>query len=87
MSDLRVFHVDATSGFTVKGTLDMADVLYRDQSCAQSYGCWSWYWNPQIRRSVMADDFVYAVSSGGVRVAQVDALDQPIATALFDPAP
>ena len=35
----------------------------------------------------MADDFVYAVSSGGVRVAQVDALDQPIATALFDPAP
>ena len=35
----------------------------------------------------MADDFVYAISSGGVRVANVNALDQPVATALFDPAP
>ncbi|MEW5740148.1 MAG: beta-propeller domain-containing protein [Myxococcota bacterium] len=85
VSDLRVFHVDAQAGFEVKGSLDMADVLYRDTSC--STGCWNWYWSPQIRRSVMADDYVYAVSSGGVRVAQVDDLGTPLATALFDPSP
>lgn len=87
VSDLRVFEVDPMLGFTSKGSLDMADVLNRDSSCWANYGCWTWYWTPQIRRSVMADDFVYAVSSGGVRVANVNALDQPIATALFDPAP
>ncbi|MCC6335664.1 MAG: beta-propeller domain-containing protein [Myxococcales bacterium] len=84
-SDLRVFHVDAQAGFQAKGSLDMTDVLYRDTACG--YGCWSWYWSPQVRRSVMADDYVYAVSSGGVRVAQVDDLGHPLATALFDPSP
>lgn len=88
VSDLRVFHVDPQAGFTPKGTLDMADVLDRGWcSSGYSYGCWSWYWYPQVRRSVMADDYVYAVSSGGVRVAHVDALGQPLATALFDPSP
>jgi hypothetical protein len=87
VSDLRVFEVDPQAGFTPKGTLDMADVLYRPSDCEYGYGCWSWYWTPQIRRSVMADDYVYAVSSGGVRVAHVDALGQPLATATFDPAP
>ncbi len=85
VSDLRVFHVDAASGFVAKGALDMADVLRRD-GC-EGGGCFGWWWEPQVRRSVMADDFVYAVSSGGVRVAHVDSLGTPIATALFDPAP
>ena len=85
VSDLRVFQVDPINGFTAKGALQMKDVLDR-QDCGQSY-CWNWWWEPQVRRSVMADDYVYAVSSGGVRVAHVDALEQPIATALFSPAP
>lgn len=84
VSDLRVYGVDANAGFTSKGSIDMEDVLRRDW-CAQ--GCWSWYWEPNVRRSVMADDFVYAVSSGGVRVANVNDLATPLATALFDPAP
>lgn len=88
VSDLRVYRVDPQAGFTPKGSLDMADVLFRN-GCSYDtyYGCWYWYWTPQIRRSVMADDYVYAVSSGGVRVAHVDSLDTPIATALFDPSP
>jgi hypothetical protein len=40
---------------------------------------------PNVRRSVMADEFVYAISSGGVRVAEVDTLSTPIATARFAP--
>lgn len=85
VSDLRVFGVDPVSGFTPKGTLQMKDVLER-QDCSQG-ACWGWYWEPQVRRSVMADDCVYAISSGGVRVAHVDSLSTPIATARFTPAP
>lgn len=85
VSDLRVFGVDLVSGFTSKGTLQMKDVLER-QDCSQG-SCWGWYWEPQVRRSVMADDYVYAISSGGVRVAHVDSLSAPIATARFAPAP
>ncbi len=86
VSDLRVYQVDAQAGFTLKGRMDMADVV-ASPDCTNGYGCWSWYWQPNVRRSVMADDFVYAISSGGVRVAHVDSLSTPIATARFDPAP
>lgn len=84
-SDLRVFHVDAQQGFTAKGSIDVGDML-TNSSCGASY-CWSWWWEPGVRRSVMADDFVYAVTSGGVRVANIDSLTMPIATAVFPAAP
>lgn len=83
VSDLRVYQVDAQAGFTFKGRLGMADVVATD--CNSGWSCWSWGWMPNVRRSVMADEFVYAISSGGVRVAQVDALATPIATARFAP--
>lgn len=85
VSDLRVYQVDPAAGFTLKGRMDMADVVSRND--CSGYGCWSWYWQPNVRRSVMADDYVYAISSGGIRVAHVDSLATPIATARFDPAP
>lgn len=85
VSDLRVYQVNPTTGFTLKGRMDMADVVRLDD--CSGYGCWSWYWQPNVRRSVMADDYVYALSSGGIRVAHVDSLDTPIATARFAPAP
>ena len=77
-SELRVFTVDTAAGFTSNGALSMSD-LYRTQGDAS----WSWYWTPDVRRSVMADDFVYAISDAGVRVAQVDALATPLATSVF----
>ncbi len=79
ISDLRVFHVDPSTGFTPKGALSMKD-LYRVH---QDYG-WTWYWQPMVRRSVMADDFVYAISDAGIRVAHVDSLSTPLATVTFD---
>ncbi len=81
-SDLRVFRVDAAAGFAPLGALDMRDVLMRPDSSV--YGCWYWWWQPMVRRSVMADDFVYAISSGGIRVANVADLSQPLATITFD---
>ena len=40
---------------------------------------------PSVRRSVMADDYVYAISDAGVRVAHVSNLAAPVATANFAP--
>jgi hypothetical protein len=35
----------------------------------------------------MADEFVYAISDAGVRVAEIGALDEPIASVMFQPSP
>ncbi|MBS1153266.1 MAG: hypothetical protein H6Q89_4964, partial [Myxococcaceae bacterium] len=79
VSDLRVFEVDVTKGFTAKGAVSMKDVFQ-----VTNYYNWSYYWTPQARRSVMADDFVYSISDAGLRVANIADLSQPIATAFFD---
>lgn len=76
VSDLRVFEVDPVQGFTTKGALSMSD-LYQ----AEHWGNWTYYWTPQVRRSVMADEFVYAITNAGVRVADVADLSTPIASA------
>jgi hypothetical protein len=60
----------------------MSDVYAADDN-----NQWLYYWVPQIRRSVMADDFVYAISDAGLRVANVAALDQPVATVKFPSPP
>lgn len=88
VSDLRVFSVDASSGITPKGALSMADVY---ETIGDSV--WSGFWSPNISRSVMATDqtgtvtSVYAISSAGVRVANLDALGTPLATVPFTPPP
>jgi hypothetical protein len=79
VSDLRVFRVDAATGIAPLGALSMAD-LYQTQQSRD----WSWSWSPWIRRSVMADDFVYAISDAGVRAARIAAPSVPVATAPFD---
>ena len=79
VSDLRVYEVDVTKGFTAKGAISMKDVFQ-----ASNYYGWTYYWTPQARRSVMADDFVYSISDAGLRVANIADLSKPIATAFFD---
>jgi len=78
-SDLRVFQVDTATGFVHKGSVSLND-LYR----VHNYWGWSYYWQPSVRRSVMADDFVYAISDAGIRVANIAALGTAIATVQFD---
>ncbi|SET96365.1 beta-propeller domain-containing protein [Stigmatella erecta] len=80
-SELRVFRVNASTGITPVGTLPMSD-LYN----ANPYNGWTWYWSPAVRRSVMADDYVYAIGDAGVRVAHVDTLQVPLATVLHERA-
>lgn len=78
-SELRVFHVDTATGFTPVGAMSMKDIYQ-----ARNMSNWTWYWSPTVRRSVMADDYVYAITDGGLRVSKVDALQTPLATSLFD---
>jgi hypothetical protein len=83
VSDLRVFSVDAQRGFIARGSLSMKDLYYSESDPGFTY-----WWSPEIRRSVMAadaqgNDFVYAVSDAGVRVAPVMNMAQPLATATF----
>ena len=66
------------NGFAVKGAISMRD-LYQSQS---SYG-WTYYWTPWVRRSVIADDFVYSLSDSGIRVANIANLNAPLATTSF----
>jgi uncharacterized secreted protein with C-terminal beta-propeller domain len=79
-SDLKVFRVDTATGFTPVGDISMSD-MYR----VQNYRSWSYYWTPNVRRSVMADDYVYAISDAGVRVSHVSNLQAPVATTYFTP--
>jgi hypothetical protein len=79
-SELRVFRVDTATGFTPVGAMSMKDAYQ-----VFNYRNWTWYWQPTVRRSVMADDYVYAISDAGLRVSKVSALQTPLATSLFQP--
>ncbi len=78
-SDLRVFSVDATAGFTARGAVSLSD-MYQ----VEAYSNWVYYWTPAVRRSVMADEFVYAISDAGLRVANIASLAQPLASSRFE---
>jgi hypothetical protein len=73
--------VDPATGFTPKGALSMKDAYV----ASNDWG-WTYYWSPWVRRSVMADQFVYAISDAGIRVADVANLSQPLGTVMFQKA-
>ncbi|RKG85266.1 beta-propeller domain-containing protein [Corallococcus terminator] len=77
-TELRVFRVDLAAGISPVGAVSMTDMFQRVQTPD-----WSWYYTPDVRRSVMADDYVYAISDAGVRVAKVNSLQTPLVTTRF----
>ena len=78
-SDLKVYSVDPITGFTAKGSVSMSDMYQVAQ-----YSNWTYYWEPYVRRSVMADEFVYAISDSGIKVANIANLSAPIASTRFN---
>ncbi|MBX7113849.1 MAG: beta-propeller domain-containing protein [Myxococcaceae bacterium] len=82
-SELKVYGVDALTGFTPKGVLSLSD-MYQSYTYNWDNQTWTYYWQPYVRRSVMADDFVYAISDAGIRAANVTNLAAPLATVQFD---
>ncbi len=86
-SNLRVWGVSADAGFVEKGTLEV-DPPEELRTCTGSPGfetCVSRWTQPAVRRSVMADDFVYGVSDRSVTVARIATPNEPVASALLDP--
>ncbi len=78
VSDLRLFHVDLGTGIQPRGALSMADMF---RTIGEDD--WSYTYSPWVRRSVMADDFAYAISDAGVRVVDMSAPAVPVATVTF----
>ncbi len=87
VSELKVFEVTTAFGFKSKGSITVDDLLWNGCSGYDCYWNWSWYWEPGVRRAVIADDFVYAVTTGGIRVANQNLLGAPLKTVAFAPAP
>ncbi|HEY3447531.1 MAG TPA: beta-propeller domain-containing protein [Myxococcales bacterium] len=84
VSDLRVFKVDVESesaGLLPAGILSMTDLW--------GYSPYGWYegWTPGVRRSVMADDFVYAITDSGIRSASIADPATALSTVVFEPRP
>jgi len=80
VSDLRLFQVDVAGGITPAGSLSMADVYE-----VIGYDNWTYWWSPLVRRSVLADNAVYAISDAGIRSALVPSLPSWLATVRFRP--
>ena len=82
VSELRVYDIDVNK-ISLRGSLVMNDMYELNGR----YG-WPYNYSPWVRRSVMAademgNDFVYAISDAGIRVANSRTLGMPLATAMF----
>ncbi len=73
-SSLEVFHVDADTGFSKRGSVDHSSLVqgtcigfdeeWQRQNCVYNYG--------QVRRGVFIEDYVYSISYGGIEVNAID---------------
>lgn len=69
-SEVQLYRMDPASGIQPLGALDLSDLS----------GANGW---AMARRSLLADDWLYALSDGGVRVARIDSLRSPAATVRY----
>ena len=77
MSQLQLFNIDKEAGITARGSI--AAIANEPNSD------WQGWWNQnQIRRSVFADDYVYAIQQDGLIAAHIDALQTPVAVIRYD---
>ncbi len=80
-SSLELFRVDVSNGFAKIGSVDATD-LVKDH--AKGYGCG--YYQPDVRRGIFLDTFVYSLSYGGIDVRDTANLAQTM-PGLALPAP
>jgi hypothetical protein len=81
-SELKVFDVDAATGFKLRGSVSMKDVYV-----SAGTPSWAWYYSPWIRRSVMATDmgtdYVYAITDAGIRAVTGSSLTSTLSTVVY----
>lgn len=85
-SVLEVVKVRTTGGFEKLGSLDHTSLL--TSGCASDYELYGYcsYGGEEMRRGVSVEDYIYAISYGGLTVQSLDDLSTPVATVAL-PAP
>jgi hypothetical protein len=76
VSTLELLTVSPAAGIAEAGTIDHSDLVRGTEGYYAG-------WSPQIRRSVMMDDFVYSISYGGLKVHDARDLSRPVSTVPF----
>jgi hypothetical protein len=77
-SKIAIFSIDTAVGITDKGSLAMNDI-YDGVNGSDTW----WYSGAHVRRSIFADDFVYAISDLGIRAANINDLTNPVGTVRY----
>src|SRR5690606_30444368 len=79
-STLRLFHVSVDEGFTARGVIDHSGLF---DGCIVMEGDYSYYgcsYSASMRRGLFIDEYVYAVSYGGITVHPLADVVTPVAT-------
>ena len=76
-SGLYVYDVTVEEGITLAGTMDATDLLDPAMDGYYAHYC------AQVRRSIIIEDVLYGVASGGIVAAPVNTPDQSLATLSF----
>ncbi len=85
-SGLVVLDVDTDAGLTQLGTVDHAD-LVAESDClyGNEWDCNDYYWYAWMRRSVVIEDGLYSISDYGLKVNELTAPTNELASVLFWP--
>ncbi len=85
-SGLEVFRISEGEGFSHLGSIDHAGLINRGcESFTQYQQPCFYYYGEEMRRGLQIDQYVYALSQGGLTVHDVDALDAgAVSTVAFD---
>ncbi len=79
VSALELLRVTTTGGIAPIGSVEHSDLLRASDPSRPDFA-------PQIRRSILADDYVYSISQGGLKVHDTRQLSRTLAAVRF-PAP
>jgi hypothetical protein len=83
LSTLELFRVTLRDGIAPLGSIDHADLAQPAR-----YSGYPWGYSPEVRRSVMMEDYVYSISLGGLKVNHVQSPTSATVTIPFpEPLP
>jgi uncharacterized secreted protein with C-terminal beta-propeller domain len=78
---LELFKVSLDSGIQTAGAINLGDIPVPNQNPQMDYRT---PFELNVQRSIFADDFVYAISKGAIRVAPLAKPGSPAATVIFE---
>jgi uncharacterized secreted protein with C-terminal beta-propeller domain len=76
VSALELLRVTTATGIAPVGSIDHSDLVRGGNDTRYGF-------NPQIRRSILADDYVYSISQGGLKVHDTRQLSRTLVTIPF----